>query len=130
MAGAIIKGWQDYFHALDELKQRRKENQSRRSISDRMLYQLQNQAPAPLIKNGAPLLTWDTICFHYSPLIYSGLTFELPELDGLDENERVSARNASQSLTLQRIRHLWRNEGPGGMLYRLGKQIQWRIMQT
>jgi GT2 family glycosyltransferase len=130
MAEAIVHGWQAYLRSLDALKKRREENQARRQLSNRRLYQLQRQAPKPFIKQGFPLLTWDDICFHYSPLIYAGLTCELPELEGLDKDECARARRLSRSLTMQRIGHIWRNEGLAGLLHRIGKAVQWRIMQT
>ncbi len=130
MAEAIVQGWQAYLRSLDALKRRRKENQSRRQLSDRRLYQLQRQAPKPFIRQGVPLLTWDDICFHFSPLIYAGLSCELPELDDLDAAEFARARNLSPSLTMQRIGHIWHNEGLAGLLHRIGKAVQWRIMQT
>jgi hypothetical protein len=126
---AILQGWQDYLHFFPELKNRRPEIQSRRLLSDRALYQLQRQAPAPFIRQGMPLLTWDAICSHYARLIYTGQTVELPELEGLDQDDYSSARETSQSPTMKRIGRIWRSEGPGALLHRLGKGVQWRIIQ-
>lgn len=129
LARAIIQGWQDYLISLPELKKQRQEIQSRRRLSDRALYRLQRQAPAPFIRQGTPQLTWDSICTHYSRLIYTGQTDHLPELDGLEPDELANARKISQTPTLVRIGSIWRFEGLGALLHRLGKGVQWRIMQ-
>ena len=126
---AIIQGWQDYIHMLPELKRRRQEIQSHRRQSDRALYQLQRQAPPPFIRQGTPQLTWDNICSHYARLIYAGQTVELPELEGLDPGDYASARILTLPPVLERAGYIWRSEGPGALLHRLGKGVQWRIMQ-
>jgi GT2 family glycosyltransferase len=129
IARAILQGWQDYFHILPELKKRRHEIQSRRRLSDRALYQIQRQAPAPFIRQGIPQLTWDTIASHYSWQIYAGQTVELPELEGLDPEALGSARKSTKTPALERIGRIWRREGLAALFYRLGKGVQWRIMQ-
>ncbi len=126
-ARAILQGWQDYFQAFPELRKRRREIQSRRRLSDRALYRLQRQAPAPFIRDGTPLLTWDHICSHYAGLIYAGQTVELPELDNLGPDDLASARKICQVPGLERVKRIWQIEGPGALLHRLGKGIQWRI---
>jgi hypothetical protein len=128
-ARMILLGWQDYFRSLHDLSMRRQEIQPRRRLDDRTLYQLQRLAPAPFIRQGSPLLTWDHICFHYSRLIFAGHTVELPELEGLDAGDYADARNNTHIPTLERIRLIWRNEGPRALLHRLGKGVQWRIIQ-
>jgi GT2 family glycosyltransferase len=129
IARAIVQGWQDYFSILPELKRRRHDIQSRRRLSDRALYRIQRQAPPPFIRRGIPQLTWDIICSDYSRLIYTGQTYTLPELEGLDSDEHASARKISQTPILERIGRIWRSEGPGALLHRLGKSVQWHIMR-
>jgi GT2 family glycosyltransferase len=128
-ARAIVQGWQDYFYFLPDLRKRRREIQTHRRLSDRALYQLQSQAPAPFIRQGLPLLTWDTICSHYARLIYAGQTVELPELADLEPDDYASGRKISQVPVFMRVRQIWQGEGPAGLLHRLGKGVQWRIMQ-
>jgi GT2 family glycosyltransferase len=128
-ARAILQGWQDYFQALPALRRRRREIQSHRQMSDRVLYQLQRQTPAPSIRQGMPLLTWDQICSHYARLIYTGQTVELPELEDLEPDDYARARKISQVPALERVRQIWQSEGAGALLHRLGKGVQWRIMQ-
>jgi GT2 family glycosyltransferase len=126
---AIIQGWQDYFHMIPELKRRRQDIQAHRRLSDRALYQQQRQAPPPFIRRGSPQLTWDIICSHYARLIYAGQTVELPELEGLEPGDYASARILTRQPLLERTGYIWRNEGLGALLHRLGKGVQWRIMQ-
>jgi hypothetical protein len=129
IARAILQGWQDYFHVLPALKRRRQEIQTHRRLSDQALYQIQRQMPAPFIRHGIPQLTWDHISSHYSCLIYSGQTVELPELEDLDPDSYKNARKNTQTPILERIVCIWRSEGPAALLHRLGKGVQWRIMQ-
>jgi GT2 family glycosyltransferase len=129
LAKAILHGWQDYFRSLPELRKRRQEIQPHRRLSDQALYQLQCNAPAPFIRRGIPQLSWDHICSHYARLIYAGETIELPELDGLEPNDYANARKTCQIPVMDRIERIWRNEGSGALLHRLGKGVQWRIMQ-
>jgi GT2 family glycosyltransferase len=128
-ARVILQGWQDYFRSLPDLRKRRQAIQPRRRLSDRVLYQLQRQAPTPFIRQGIPLLTWDNICSHYAGLIYAGQTVDLPELEDLDAAGIASAGKISQAAVWERARRIWRSEGPGGLLHWLGKGIQWRIIQ-
>ena len=129
IAKAIMQGWQDYFLCLHELKKRRQEIQSRRRLDNRALYRIQRQAPAPFIRQGTPQLTWDNICSHYARLIFTGQTIELPELKDLGPEHYARAKEILHAPALERIRCIWRSEGAGALLYRLGKGVQWRIMQ-
>ncbi len=74
-------------------------------------------------------MTWDLICSHYARLIYAGQTVELPELEDLGADDYARARKISQAPVLERVRRIWQNEGPGALLHRVGKGVQWRIMQ-
>jgi GT2 family glycosyltransferase len=107
---ACARGWQDYFAALPELRCERKAIQSRRRLADRDLFQLQRQVPAPLVRGGQPLLTWDIVCHEY-----------LPRLE--------APRPAKPRMSLKRALAIWKVEGFGAMAHRIGRWMVWRLMQ-
>ena len=147
MASAFPRGWKDFFVSLPAILIERKSIQARRKINDQTLYRLQNEAAAPLIESGMPVFNWDAICSHYLPLIAAGKTRRLPEFS--DENmagngsdpagqlgglrnqfRQTSAANISERTGLvSRLIQIYQTEGLGALLRRLGRQIQWRMMQ-
>jgi|GEM_PF-1331810 len=139
-ARAILLGWQDYQAAWPELIKRRRQVQSQRCLSNRQLYRLQRQAPAPMVQQGIPQLTWDGVCSHYARLILNGQTRALPEFSDFQADEltkatlsaarqRCSLPSASQVTLLRRVQLILRYEGPGALLRRMAKGVQWRLMQ-
>ncbi len=144
MASAFSHGWKDAVESLPDMIAARKKIQARRTISDRTLYRLQNQTTAPFIHSGLPVFNWDAICSQYLPLIAAGKTRPLPEF--LDENisvnesdpqEQKSGYRTSDHLTsvaehtqpFSALIRIYQSEGWVALLRRLGRQIQWRLMQ-
>ena len=81
LARAILDGWRTFFRKLPALRSQRQELQARRRISDRELFAPQRQVPAPFIWRGLPELTWDIVQNTYLPLMLSGKTRPMPELE-------------------------------------------------
>jgi len=137
-AGALPRGWVDFLDALPAILVERKAIQARRKISDRALYRLQNWPAAPFIEAGMPVLNWDSICSHYLPLIAAGKT--RPLLEFLEQNWAANPRDTTGKNDLQadtsgntgrfpRLVRIYQTEGWVALLRRLGRQIQWRLMQ-
>jgi GT2 family glycosyltransferase len=107
---AYWRAWSDYLTSLKALRSDREKIQSRRTQTDRALFQLQRHAPVPLVWHGLPLLTWDIVLHEYKPWI--------------------EARQTGRSkMTLQRALAIWRIEGAAALAHRLGRGILWKWMQ-
>jgi GT2 family glycosyltransferase len=130
MAKAHLLGWLDYLRALPDLRETRRQVQSRRCLSDRQLYALQRKAPPPLIQTGMPLLTWDVLCSCYLPLIAAGKTRQLPEFEDLPSGDLQKLRRRQNEWTLERAAHIWRIESPSALLRRWIKDLQWKIIRS
>jgi GT2 family glycosyltransferase len=128
MAGALIQGWGDYGCDLPQIRRDRKELQRRRQVSDRAIYRLQRGSPVPLVRAGLPLLTWDIICSHYAPLLLSGNARPVPEFEVAAMDKQESGMNSARPIWV-RCFQILRIEGLRAMIQRLGREIQWRIMQ-
>jgi hypothetical protein len=124
---AVVNGWIDYWHTWREIRRRRTDIQASRLLSDRALFQLQKNAPAPFIQAGFPQLTWDLICCHYLPLFQSGKTRPIPEWSLQPEDTRV---NRDSSLPgWRRILGIWRDQGLNQLIRVIGRNLLWRLMQ-
>ena len=107
---AYWRAWSNYFGSLKDLRSERKTLQTRRTQTDRALFNLQRNAPVPLVWRGLPLLTWDIVRFEYKPWIES------------HQADRPK-------MTLLRAFSIWRIEGAAALVHRLGRGIQWKWMQ-
>lgn len=125
--GSYFKVWRDYVRSYPGILRERNTVQSRRVSSDRDLFNLQRSVPIPLIWHGFPMLTWDTICYQYYPLIYSGKTKFLPEFS--KEREMRESLVSNSRLSLSRMNEIWRTEGPMEMCHYIWRYIQWSLMQ-
>jgi hypothetical protein len=120
---AYRQAWQDYRDHLPALRDERAALQVRRACSDTQLFEPQRAIPPALIWRGLPLLTRDIILQHYAPWLTGPGRERFPEID--------AALKAPRS----RRSHLWRaieisrDEGPAALLHRIGRAIQWRLMQ-
>ncbi len=134
---AYVQAWMCFLRSLPELKQRRSSIQARRQRSDAEIYLLQKGLPAPLVWHGLPILTWDAICSEYLPLIEAGRTHPLPEFARPPDSANLSLIPSTASCLpaptrrpiplAKRAFHQWRTTGLQGLLYWLGKRIQWRL---
>jgi hypothetical protein len=131
LLGAMARGWRDFGRTLPEIRLVKRELYARRQISAQMLYKLQKGAPVPLIQAGIPVMTWDIICTEYAPLFLAGKTHPVPEMDHyLQTNEVVSsAKIHTRRSFLIRAFRIYQIEGAAQLLHRIGRQIQWRLMQ-
>jgi GT2 family glycosyltransferase len=66
---AYLAAWGKIIQDLPSLKRERRWVQRRRVLTDRELFALQNNIPKTLIWKGLPVLTWDLIEHHYTPLL-------------------------------------------------------------
>jgi GT2 family glycosyltransferase/glycosyltransferase involved in cell wall biosynthesis len=80
-ARAVAAGWLDFFKNLRDILRLSRALQGRRALSDEQLFALQRGMPATLSWRGLPELTWDLVLNYYSPLIHSGRTRPMPELE-------------------------------------------------
>jgi hypothetical protein len=109
-ARACGRAWREYLSSLSELRLRRKTLQQRRTLSDRELFSLQRQIPAPLVRQGLPLLTWDIVCHEYLPWI-------------------STCRAGSSKVSLRRALAIWQVEGFSALAHRIGRKVLWKWMQ-
>jgi hypothetical protein len=129
MSRAYFRAWSMYRKSLASLKDERRLVQKRRQVTDVEIFSLQREIPAPLMRNGLPILTWDIIQYHYFPLLATGQTHEIA---GFSDFPTVQS-NLEQE---PHLRTMWRrsiqileNEGMSALLHYIGKSIQWRLMQ-
>lgn len=128
MAGALIQGWGDFGRTLTHIRSDRNELQRRRQVSDREMYSLQQRTPVPLVQAGIPLLTWDIICSYYAPLFLTGKARQVPEFEEVTWDKLESGTRSTRTIWV-RCFHILKIEGMRALIQRLGRQIQWRIMQ-
>jgi GT2 family glycosyltransferase len=107
---AYGRAWMEYLGSLSELRSARKSFRQRRPLADRELFRLQRQVPVPLIRQGAPLLTWDIVCHEYLPWIQSH-------------------RPARSKMSVRRAFSIWQVEGLYALIHRLGRRALWKLMQ-
>jgi hypothetical protein len=129
MAQALRLGWDDYLRSLGELRSQRQVIQSRRKLNDRLLYRLQRKAPVPLIWQGIPQLTWDAVGSIYLPYFLLEQAHEVPEFDSLGQNPERQVEDPRKPGLFKRALQIWETEGAAELLNRLGRDIQWRLMQ-
>jgi hypothetical protein len=80
-ARAFPSAWLGIIKDLPALLRARRKIQAKRSIPDENVFELQRSIPAPFNWRGLPELTWELILNHYSPLMQSGRTKQMPELE-------------------------------------------------
>ncbi len=78
-AGAYASGWSLFLKTRKKIDDTRQDWLTRRQISDRELFDLQEGYPEHATWNGLPDLTWERIEEQYYPLIHNGKTHRLPE---------------------------------------------------
>ena len=127
--GAYSKAWSDYLKSFPQLRQERRKLQSRRVNEDKIIFQPQRKAPIPLIRNGLPQLTWDSVRSHYYPLILSGRTRRFPEFEGFPAIGKTNPPEIRHPNLLKRAGSIWRAEGFRGLLHRIWRFTQWSLMQ-
>jgi hypothetical protein len=129
MSRAYLQAWSMYQKSFASLKDERRLVQKRRQVTDVDLFNMQREIPAPLMRNGLPMLTWDLIQYHYYPLFASGQAHEIPGFSDF----RTLQSNAEQKSHLrtmwERSIQILENEGISALLLHIGKSIQWRLMQ-
>jgi GT2 family glycosyltransferase len=121
--------WNDYRKSIPSLRWERREIQARRRLSDKDLFALQRVVPIPLMRYGLPQLTWDLIRNHYYPLLASGQTRPFPEYSELLQSGSPEMSNLDIQPTWKRAILIFSQEGFGALLHRVGKAIQWRLLQ-
>jgi hypothetical protein len=133
--GAYAGAWTDYLAELPSLRAERRELQLRRAVSDRDLFRIQVDLPAPLVWHGLPLLTWDAIRYQYLPLLASRRTrplAEFPQAEPAGPEQDVQKAPPTSGRTgswVERARDIWAAEGWRGLAHNLGRRLQWRLMQ-
>jgi GT2 family glycosyltransferase len=118
---AVWRGWRDYLRALSALLPQRRILQARRRITDRQLFELQRGAPVLAVRAGYPQLTWDRIVSDYLPLICTNPDLALPEIDPGCEIPTPG--------TLRRLVRIVKIEGVEALVYWIGRNLVWRLMQ-
>lgn len=103
-------GWMDYFRSLGELRRERKIFRQRSRLGGRELFRLQRRLPAPLVRRGLPLLTWDIVCHEYLPWLQT----------------HAAARS---KMSLPRALAIWQVEGFAALAHRIGRRVLWKWMQ-
>lgn len=126
---ALIQGWKDYLSSLPELRNERKNLQSKREVDDVDLFRMQTNIPIPLIFKGLPQLTWDSIVNIYHPLLVSGKLRSLPEFENGTAGMVPSKPSSEISRFFLRIRDIIKIEGFDGLLHRSWRYIQWMLRQ-
>jgi len=124
---AYLKAWRDFVRDFSEIKHNRKVIQQKRVINDRDLFQTQRWVPAPLMWNGLPLLTRDTVRNEYLPRIISGKIGIYPEFIDTDLDSFSDATKPESCL--RRGVKILGGEGLDRFLHRVWKFAQWRLMK-
>ncbi len=145
---AIIKGqcssilaypqaWARFIMDLAQIIQRRKMFRDRLEDSDADLFSLQRDMPIPLIWNGMPLLTWDSIIHAYYPVFASDCIRALPErmeqtiLDQADEKKAEAMPAAILRFgCLKRAWRVLRHEGLRMFFWWTRQRMQWRLSRV
>jgi GT2 family glycosyltransferase len=107
---AYGKAWKEFFGSLGEIRSARKILQQRRNLADQELFGLQRQIPAPLIRHGLPLLTWDVVCHEYAPWLQAH-------------------RMSESKMSLGRALSIWQVEGLDALAHRIGRRVIWKWMR-
>ena len=81
MVSGYLKGWLAVLRGLPEMRAARDALQVQRKLSDPELFAIQRSIPMPLIWHSLPELSWDHIIQFYSPLLKSGRTLPMPEIE-------------------------------------------------
>jgi hypothetical protein len=126
---AYWDAWRAYLQFIPEIRQERSALQSRRVYSDQALFRLQKKIPRPLIRNGLPQLTWDSVHFCYYPLIISGKTHRFLEFAGFTTITTTGSPQVSHPSMLRRAFSIWRAEGMAGLMHHIWRYTQWYFMQ-
>lgn len=126
---AYFYAWNDFRKSIPSLKKERREIQRRRRQSDAELFALQRTVPIPFLRHGLPQLTWDLIRNHYYPLLASGQTQSFPEYSDFPRDGNAEMPVINIQPTWKRAALIWRQEGLGALVYRVGKALQWRLLQ-
>ena len=124
IARAILGGWEDFFRDRSDLRQARRALQQRRQAPDAEIFRLQRQAPANMMWHGLPVLTWDAVCCQYLPAIRSGTSLVPPELP---EEFMIPGWVPGW---LDRARSILALEGKAGLLYKIWRGTQRRLMSV
>lgn len=86
---AYLEAWYNIIKNLPVLLRESRLLQAQRIVSDDILFALQRDMPITLSWNGLPELTWDFVLHHYSPLISSGRTRPMPEVDSSSRRQHL-----------------------------------------
>jgi hypothetical protein len=129
MSRAYLQAWNMYRKSLSSLKGERRLVQKRRQVTDVNLFNMQREIPAPLMRNGLPMLTWDLIQYHYYPLFASGRTHEIPGFSDFRTFQSNTEQKSHLRSMWERSLQILQNEGISALLLHIGKSIQWRLMQ-
>lgn len=79
---AYLRAWGDLVASFPDIHRQRHALERRMVCTSEALLAAGAAVPAPLIRNGLPLLTWDLVQDCYLPLIAKGRTRPMPEFDG------------------------------------------------
>jgi len=121
---ACGQAWSDFRLSLPALRRERRQIQSRRRVTDRDLFQLQQHIPQPLIWRGLPWLTWDIIQAYYAPWLAAGQAENYPEWQG---PHPAPPPPAAPPPLCPRTGPIGRSEGLPALAYHLGRWLLWRL---
>ena len=127
---AYGQGWRDYLGSLPALRKERRVIQQKRVRTDKELFAPQKEIPMPLIQSGSPLLTRDIIQSCYLPLILAAKTRVLPEFVGESGELLFPNPIPNKRGLVRRALDILRAEGLRGLGYRIGKSVQWWLVQV
>ncbi|MFC2025811.1 glycosyltransferase family 2 protein [Chloroflexota bacterium] len=124
---AYFRAWTGFLNNLSLLRNERKHLQEQRKKTDRDLFTLQKKIPMPLIRYGFPLLTWDLVLQTYLPLFVGSQGHILPEFE---EDFIQAAKNQTIPVPalLNRLTKIYKVDGIKGLLFRIGRLIQWKLI--
>lgn len=109
MVLAYMNGWAQASKTFSALRQEGRLLQKQRVRSDDELFQSNKHMPAPLVWHGLPELTWDLVKHHYLPILSSGVTRNMQELDEIRKKPHlliVSHDVVAEKMAGQGMRYL------------------------
>jgi GT2 family glycosyltransferase/glycosyltransferase involved in cell wall biosynthesis len=86
---SILKGWRTFIRDRQSIAQQNRSLNQNRSMTDPVLFSLQNRLPANLLWKGYPVLSMDLVENHYQPDLVEGNTRLMPEFSETETQKHL-----------------------------------------
>ena len=114
-ASAILRGYRRFFNDVSEIRSKRKLLNSKKVVSDKLLFRLQRDMPETLIWQGLPEMTADLVRNYYLPAIAEGNSYQMVEFSS--SNPRPKLLIVSHDVVDDKL------AGPGMRYMELGRTL-------